>query len=105
MAHSPCWLLAMCVRPPSPRGSLASWTVRVATHRLARVTSAARPRFTCAARRYDVTTFSRPVHPLALASYPITRFFQRKYGRDSAAHMVRAVAGELGEGGGSEARR
>lgn len=40
---------------------------------------------------YDVLAFSRPRHPLARIGYPITRRTQRRFARDSAAAMLRAV--------------
>ncbi|ACO67194.1 predicted protein [Micromonas commoda] len=44
---------------------------------------------------YGVRTFSRPAHPLALASYPIVRALQRRFARDS----TRAMAEGMAEGG------
>lgn len=41
--------------------------------------------------RYEVMTFSRPDHPLATLTYPLVRFYQRKYGNDSAAAMTKAL--------------
>jgi len=40
---------------------------------------------------YDVLAFSRPRHPLARLGYPLTRRAQRRFARDSAAAMRRAV--------------
>ena len=40
---------------------------------------------------YDVLAFSRPRHPLARLGYPLTRRTQRRFARDSAAAMLRAV--------------
>lgn len=40
---------------------------------------------------YDILAFSR--HPLARLGYPLTRRTQRRFARDSAAAMHRAVAG------------
>jgi uncharacterized protein (UPF0548 family) len=42
---------------------------------------------------YDVLAFSRPRHVLARLGYPWTRRVQKRFGRDSAAAMVRAVGG------------
>jgi uncharacterized protein (UPF0548 family) len=44
---------------------------------------------------YDVLAFSRPRHPLARLGYPFTRRTQKRFARDSAAAMRRAVGGEL----------
>jgi uncharacterized protein (UPF0548 family) len=41
---------------------------------------------------YDIIAFSRPRHVLARLGYPVTRQFQKRFARDSAAAMVRAVA-------------
>jgi uncharacterized protein (UPF0548 family) len=40
---------------------------------------------------YDILAFSRPRHPLARLGYPLVRRMQRRFGRDSAAAMRRAV--------------
>jgi uncharacterized protein (UPF0548 family) len=40
---------------------------------------------------YDIVAFSRPRHLLARLGYPWTRRVQRRFARDSAAAMVRAV--------------
>jgi uncharacterized protein (UPF0548 family) len=45
---------------------------------------------------YDVLAFSRPNHPLARLGYPLTRRTQRRFARESAAAMRKAV----GHGGG-----
>jgi uncharacterized protein (UPF0548 family) len=42
---------------------------------------------------YDILAFSRPRHPLARLGYPLTRRTQRRFARDSAAAMRRAVGG------------
>lgn len=42
--------------------------------------------------RYEVYAFSRPDTLLACATYPLARFFQRKFRRDSAAAMALAAA-------------
>ncbi|GFR50580.1 hypothetical protein Agub_g12854 [Astrephomene gubernaculifera] len=47
---------------------------------------------------YDITTFSRPIHPLAIACYPLTRHFQKKFGADSAGAMLAAVAAAAASG-------
>jgi uncharacterized protein (UPF0548 family) len=44
---------------------------------------------------YDILAFSRPRHPLARLGYPWVRRVQKRFGRDSAAAMRRAVAGIL----------
>ena len=41
---------------------------------------------------YDILAFSRPRHLLARLGYPLTRRTQRRFARDSAAAMLRAVA-------------
>jgi uncharacterized protein (UPF0548 family) len=41
---------------------------------------------------YDILAFSRPQHVLVRCGYPFARRLQRRFGRDSAAAMVRAVA-------------
>lgn len=40
---------------------------------------------------YDILAFSRPRHPLARLGYPLVRRFQKRFARDSAAAMKRAV--------------
>ena len=40
---------------------------------------------------YDILAFSRPHHLLARLGYPLTRRTQRRFARDSAAAMLRAV--------------
>jgi uncharacterized protein (UPF0548 family) len=40
---------------------------------------------------YDILALSRPRHPLARLGYPLTRRTQRRFARDSAAAMLRAV--------------
>ena len=40
---------------------------------------------------YDILAFSRPRHLLTRLGYPWTRGVQRRFARDSAAAMVRAV--------------
>ena len=41
---------------------------------------------------YDLFAFSRPGHPLARLGYPLSRFFQWQFARDSMATMEKAVA-------------
>jgi uncharacterized protein (UPF0548 family) len=41
--------------------------------------------------RYDILAFSCPRHPLARVGYPLARRTQRRFARDSAAAMRRAV--------------
>ncbi len=43
---------------------------------------------------YDILAFSRPRHALARLGYPIVRRWQRRFGRDSTAAMIRAVRAE-----------
>jgi uncharacterized protein (UPF0548 family) len=43
---------------------------------------------------YDILAFSRPRHPLARIGYPLTRRTQKRFARDSAAAMRRAVGAE-----------
>ena len=40
---------------------------------------------------YDILAFSRPNHFLARLAYPMTRWTQKQFGRDSAAAMLKAV--------------
>jgi uncharacterized protein (UPF0548 family) len=40
---------------------------------------------------YDVIAFSRPRHILAKLSYPMVRRLQKRFGRDTAAAMLRVV--------------
>jgi uncharacterized protein (UPF0548 family) len=40
---------------------------------------------------YDLFAFSRPRHPLAKAAYPLSRFLQRRFARESLSAMLRAV--------------
>jgi uncharacterized protein (UPF0548 family) len=40
---------------------------------------------------YDILAFSRPHHVLTRLGYPVVRRLQRRFGRDSAAAMLRAV--------------
>ena len=40
---------------------------------------------------YDVLAFSRPRHIFARLAYPLTRMFQRRFGRHSKASMAAAV--------------
>jgi uncharacterized protein (UPF0548 family) len=48
---------------------------------------------------YDILAFSRPNHVLARMGYPLVRRFQKRFGRDSATAVFRAVnaAGALPE--------
>jgi uncharacterized protein (UPF0548 family) len=43
---------------------------------------------------YDILAFSQPQQPLARLGYPFARRLQKRFGRDSAAAMQRAVAKE-----------
>ena len=40
---------------------------------------------------YDILAFSRPNHFLTRLGYPVVRRMQKRFGRDSAASMLRAV--------------
>ena len=40
---------------------------------------------------YDIVAFSRPNHLLARLGYPVVRRMQKRFGRDSAVSMFRAV--------------
>ena len=42
---------------------------------------------------YDILAFSRPQQLLARLGYPLTRRLQKRFARDSAAAMQRAVVG------------
>ena len=42
--------------------------------------------------RYDILAFSRPNYFVTKLGYPLVRCFQKKFARDSAAAMMRAVA-------------
>jgi uncharacterized protein (UPF0548 family) len=42
--------------------------------------------------RYSILAFSRPRHPLARVGYPLVRRMQKRFGRESADAMMRAVA-------------
>ena len=43
-------------------------------------------------RRFEVYTISRPAHPLSLLTYPLTRFYQQKFGRESTRAVVEELA-------------
>ncbi len=45
---------------------------------------------------YRIVAFSRPNHLLARVGYPLMRRTQKRFGRDSAAAMVRAVRSSAG---------
>jgi uncharacterized protein (UPF0548 family) len=40
---------------------------------------------------YDILAFSRPHHFLTWLGYPVVRRTQKRFGRDSAASMLKAV--------------
>jgi len=42
---------------------------------------------------YDILAFSKPNHLLTRLGYPVVRRLQKRFGRDSAAAVFRAVAG------------
>ena len=44
---------------------------------------------------YDIVAFSRPRHILARLGYPLVRRLQRRFGKDSAAAMQRAVGASV----------
>jgi uncharacterized protein (UPF0548 family) len=44
---------------------------------------------------YDILAFSRPNHALSRLGYPVVRRLQRRFGRDSAASMLRAVQSDV----------
>lgn len=50
---------------------------------------------------YDILAFSRPNHLLIRLGYPMVRQAQKRFGRDSAALMLRAVASGYGVKAGS----
>ncbi|OWK35308.1 DUF1990 family protein [Fimbriiglobus ruber] len=43
---------------------------------------------------YDILAFSRPRHVLTRLGYPVVRRLQKRFGRNSAASMLRAVSHE-----------
>ena len=45
---------------------------------------------------YDILAFSRPNHILTRLGYPVVRRTQKRFGRDSAASMLRAIASSDG---------
>lgn len=45
---------------------------------------------------YDILAFSRPNHFLTRLGYPVVRRLQKRFGRDSAAAMLRAVGSGRG---------
>ena len=47
---------------------------------------------------YDILAFSRPNHVLTRLGYPVVRRLQKRFGRDSAASMRRAVGGDVRAG-------
>jgi uncharacterized protein (UPF0548 family) len=44
---------------------------------------------------YDIVAFSKPQHLLTKLGYPLVRRLQKRFGRDSAAAMLRAVSGTI----------
>jgi len=40
---------------------------------------------------YDLSAFSKPRHPLARIGYPISRYLQKRFARESLAAMKRAA--------------
>jgi uncharacterized protein (UPF0548 family) len=44
---------------------------------------------------YDILAFSQPRHLLTKIGYPLARLLQKRFGRESAAAMVRAVSDTL----------
>ncbi len=51
---------------------------------------------------YDILAFSRPNHILARVGYPMVRRMQKRFARDSAAAMVRAVDTSMAKKSGAE---
>ena len=47
---------------------------------------------------YDILAFSRPNHVLTRLGYPVVRRLQKRFGRDSAASMLRAVSPKVNDG-------
>lgn len=45
--------------------------------------------------RYDIYTFSRPDHPLAVLGYPMVRLLQQRFRHDSLRAVARAAACEV----------
>ena len=43
---------------------------------------------------YDILAFSRPRHPLVRMSFPLARMLQKRFVRDSLAHMCSLVSAE-----------
>ncbi|MEW5300212.1 MAG: hypothetical protein WDW36_003158 [Sanguina aurantia] len=41
---------------------------------------------------FDIYTFSRPAHPLALATYPLVRWYQKQFAQDSSDAMLGLAA-------------
>ncbi|MHB1556738.1 MAG: DUF1990 family protein [Isosphaeraceae bacterium] len=54
---------------------------------------------------YDILAFSRPNLVLTRLGYPYMRRLQRRFGKESAAAMLRAVAGSMGGASNREERR
>ncbi|MDR3639664.1 MAG: DUF1990 domain-containing protein [Isosphaeraceae bacterium] len=54
---------------------------------------------------YDILAFSRPHHLLTWLGYPYMRRVQKRFGRESAAAMIRAVGDEPERGSHSDAQR
>jgi hypothetical protein len=46
---------------------------------------------------YDILAFSRPQRLLTRLGYPYVRRVQKRFGRESAAAMLKAVANDAGE--------
>lgn len=42
--------------------------------------------------RYNINTFSKPVHPLAVVFFPILRYYQGRFAHDSARAITAGVA-------------
>lgn len=51
--------------------------------------------FVAYVHRYDIYTYSRPHHPLALLGYPVVRMLQQRFRRDSLRSVARAAACEV----------
>ena len=47
---------------------------------------------------YDILSFSQPQHWMSKVGYPVSRWFQDTFGRDSTQAMLNAVSKEDDEG-------
>jgi hypothetical protein len=83
------------------RAAAAGWCLKVsfpssqATHHTTPALSHPTPCVvspTAAAPRYEIFTFSRPAHPLAVLGYPVVRLLQGRFREQSARQVARAAA-------------